>query len=227
MSMTNESPADREMPRRLARNINGVCRRCGNPAADRFCTVCGADQRANTLQGPATLTIQRQPPRAPVGPLPELERRTSTLQHALHWVGVHGGAGETTLAEFIPGTVEGQGGWPADLPVGAHRVQPTPVILTTRSTVRGLLAAKRAIATSFAGKVPEVSLIGLVIIADVPGKKPREIRDLERLVCGGVSRSWFIDFIPALRTAEQPADLESAPADFARLRRDIDALFTH
>lgn len=206
--------------------VQGLCRSCGEPGSRRFCVSCGADQRP-AVTGPDIVRIERQPPRAPMGAIPELRRGSTSAPRALHWVGVHGGAGESTLAEFVPGTVEGFGAWPTELPAGMKRDQPTPVILVTRSTVRGLLGAKRAIATSVAGRVPQIHLLGLVVIADIPGRKPRELRDLERLVRGGVPRSWLIDFDPQLRLVEKPADLHAAPLDLVRLRRDIDVLFTH
>lgn len=225
--MTNENPISRSEQRRNGPHLSGVCLRCGVPTPERFCTNCGADQQPPTADEPPTLRIARQPFFADTASQPALQRGIAQGQHALHWVGAHGGAGATTLTALVPGTVDGRGVWPADLPVGVPRTHQTPVILTARSTVRGLLAAKQSITHAHLGGLPEINLLGLVVIADAPGRKPREIRDLTRLVCGGVSRSWQIDFLPALRLVEKPSDLESAPADLARLRRDIDALFTH
>ncbi|MEK8229339.1 hypothetical protein NKG05_30690 [Oerskovia sp. M15] len=55
-------------------------------------------------------------------------------------------------------------GWPQLPGAGAVRV-----VLTARSSMRGLRAAQAAATQWAAGLVPHVELLGLVIIADAPG----------------------------------------------------------
>ncbi len=57
----------------------------------------------------------------------------------LWWVGVHGGAGETTMSLLLPGTRAANHRWPIPPPP-----VPTPVILVARTHGSGLRAAQRA-----------------------------------------------------------------------------------
>lgn len=116
----------------------------------------------------------------------------------LWFVGAHGGSGESTLTSLVPGAAAAGHAWPA----AAGRM--APVALVARSNVRGLRAAQAAAQQWAAGLVPSVELLGLVVMSDAPGKLPRELRDLVKVVAGGVPRLWEIPWVPSWRTEEVP-----------------------
>lgn len=146
-------------------------------------------------------------------------RRTDLPDAAWWWVGCHGGAGASTLSAAVPGGAEpGEPKWP---------VHTTPcrvrVLLVARTHARGLHAAQEAATQWASGAVPHVDLLGLVAVADAPGKLPRPLRDALRFVAGGVPRLWHVPWIEAWRLGQAP---HSAPrvravvqlaADLARL----------
>ncbi len=136
----------------------------------------------------------------------------------LWWLGAHGGAGETSLAALEPRWAAAEHGWPR-----TPATTPTPVVVTVRSNARGLRAAQVAAMQWAAGLVPHVQVVGLVVVADAPGRLPRPLRDLIQLVAGGYPRSWSVPWIEAWRLGEDP-DLSTAPRDVRRLVDDLTAL---
>jgi hypothetical protein len=96
-----------------------------------------------------------------------------------------------------------------------------PVVLVARTSFAGLSAAQRAATEWAAGQLGRsVELLGLVLIADAPGRAPRQLRHLEEVVVGGVPRTWRIAWHEPWRLGERPA-LESAPADVRRLFAEL------
>ncbi|RIJ33400.1 hypothetical protein DZF93_09285, partial [Clavibacter michiganensis subsp. insidiosus] len=85
------------------------------------------------------------------------------------------------------------------------------VVVVARTDHSGLLAAQRVAREWASGQVAGlVELVGLVLVADAPGRRPKELRQLEQLVSGGYPRSWTLPWIDAWRLG--PAD----PADMGR-----------
>src|SRR5690606_18284474 len=84
-------------------------------------------------------------------------------------VGTHGGAGETTVAELLEGAGT-QRRWPRE----AH----APVLLVARTHARGLRAAQLAMRAWAAGQTPPLELIGLLLVADAPGRLPKPLAHL-------------------------------------------------
>ncbi len=98
---------------------------------------------------------------------------------ALVWVGAHGGAGTDALAALLPGSLALSGAWPEpDLDPAV------PVVLVARTSAGALQAAARATTQWAAGGVPQVDLLGLVLVADRPGRLPGSC-GLQELVAGG------------------------------------------
>lgn len=110
----------------------------------------------------------------------------------LWWVGVHGGAGESTLQRLVDGSRAGDHAWPVCAP------DPVPTVLVARTHASGLQAAQRALAEWAAGGI-DVDLLGLVLVADAPGRLPRPLRDLARVVGGGAPRCWQLPWVEAWR----------------------------
>ncbi|HRL81412.1 MAG TPA: hypothetical protein PLK46_13925 [Propioniciclava sp.] len=129
----------------------------------------------------------------------------------LWWVGAHGGAGESTLAGLAPEWPAAGHAWPRT-PAPA----PAPVVLVARSNAHGLRAAQTAIMQWAGGLVPSVDVLGLVIVADAPGRLPRPLRDLAQVVSGGVPRTWNVPWVESWRLGEPPA-LNDAPREVRRL----------
>ncbi len=159
-------------------------------------------------------------------PAPEHVDRLPTrtrLQPAGLWcLGAHGGAGETTLAALSPGWAAADHAWP-QVPTAAG---PAPVVLVARSSAHGLLAAQRATTQWAAGLAPDVDLLGLVVVADAPGRLPRPLRELAHVVGGGVARTWHLPWVEPWRLGE-PVDPATAPRPVRRLLDDLTALLHH
>nr|WP_307891014.1 DUF6668 family protein [Acidipropionibacterium jensenii] len=133
-------------------------------------------------------------------------------------MGVHGGAGESSLSGVLPGSAAADHGWPQ-----TPGEQPARVVLVARSNMRGLRAAQAAATQWAAGLVPGVDVLGLVIVADAPGRLPRPLRDFAHLVGGGVPRTWNVPWIELWRLGEPPA-LSDAPREVRRLVDELHAL---
>lgn len=183
------------------------------------------------------VTRDRAP--APTGPLapqrgvpaPDHVDRLPIREHAqaaeLWVVGTHGGSGESTLAALTPGWTPAGHAWPRVPDVTG----PAQVILTARSSAHGLLSAQRAATQWAAGLVPDVDVLGLVVVADAPGRLPRPLRDLAHVIGGGVARTWHVPWVEAWRLGE-PSDRNDpaapgrgeTPRAVRRLIDDLDAL---
>lgn len=164
---------------------------------------------------------QRMPrptvPRPLVNGLPI--RRVGTFQQrgpAWWFVSCHGGAGSSTLAAAAGGGgVDAGRQWPVPEPPGIARV-----VLVARTHASGLRAAQAGARQWAAGAVPRVQLLGLVAVADAPGRLPRPLRELLELIEGGFPRVWRLPWVEALRLGDPPAQA-GLPTSFARLTTDL------
>lgn len=179
----------------------GACGACGRvQEARRFCIFCGHDQLA-----PAKTAV------ASGVPLPaaadRLPRGVTNEPGRLHVLGAHRGAGAATLAAAVPGLVNANGQWPYLSPDGiAAR---STVVLACRTHVPGLRAAQNALREWASGSVSPVEVVGLVFVADIPGRLPKEIRDLQRMVAGGAPASMSVPYLTELRLGQDPASLNA------------------
>ena len=133
-------------------------------------------------------------------PMPEdaLPVRRSHAAASLWVVGAHGGAGESTLADLDGSWRAADHAWP-DLPSGAS----APCVVVARTNVRGLLAARAALTQwAASGAGASVQLLGLVLVADAPGKLPPPIRDLAKVVGGGAPRVWDVPWVEPWRLGD-------------------------
>ncbi|WP_309145234.1 DUF6668 family protein [Arthrobacter sp. STN4] len=112
------------------------------------------------------------------------------------WLGVHGGAGESSLARLDKQTKAAGHHWPMN-PAGST------IVLVARSNMHGLRAAQRAATEWASGSLPEVTVAGLVLSADAPGRMPKEIREFARVVGGGVPHLWHIPWIEEWRLGHE------------------------
>lgn len=133
---------------------------------------------------------------------------------ALWWVGVHGGAGESTLERIFRGTRASSHRWPV-APPPARPV----VMLVARTDAWGLRAVQRAMHECQTRGL-SLELLGLVLIADAPTRLPRGLRDLQRVVSGSVPRVWSLPWVESWRAGEVPSQA-NAPKEAERLLEDL------
>ena len=136
----------------------------------------------------------------------------------LWWLGTHGGAGESSLASLVDGWAEAGHSWPRPADEGAANV-----VLVARTSMAGLRSAQAAATQWASGQASVANVLGLVLVADAPGKLPRPLRDFARLVSGGVPRSWSVPWIEAWRIGDTPSSSD-APRDLRRLINDLNRL---
>jgi hypothetical protein len=134
------------------------------------------------------------------------------------WLGCHGGAGVSTLTAALPGSADAWRAWPTSSAPDIFRV-----VLVARTHAAGLQAARAAAQQWASGAVPRIELVGLVLVADAPGRLPRVLRDIAQLVRGGVPRTWELPWVEALRQGGPPSR-DRVPAAFTRLATDLQAL---
>ena len=156
-----------------------------------------------TIDPRTPLQANRQlAPSAPQPGVPTPERRLPLrrfLRGPRLWiVGAHGGSGETTLASLHEAWLPACHCWPQG-PAGT-----SGCILTARTSADGLLAAQSTLAQWAASGAGSARLLGLVLIADAPGKLPRPLRELADVVSGGAPRLWMMPWVEAWRLGAQP-----------------------
>lgn len=145
--------------------------------------------------------------------------RWSVSGSATLWIiGVHGGAGESTISCLIDGSRPTQHAWP----ITTDSEIPPRVLLVCRSNASGLESARRALIDWAAPQSPDVELLGLAVLADAPGKLPRPLRDLETIVSGGSPRLWHLPWVEAWRTGVVPST--DLPRDTRKFITDINSL---
>lgn len=168
---------------------------------------------AETIDGPVP-AIPEEPPSIPTGatrpqlsvPQPDQADRlprtnVAGREPSFWWLGVHGGAGETSLARLDKSTRAAEHQWPL---TAAGSV----IVLVARSNIPGLRAARLAATEWASGSLPGIHVAGLVVMADTPGRLPKEIRDFARVVGGGVPHMWHFPWVDAWRYGHEIAPEE-------------------
>ncbi|MDN5762642.1 MAG: hypothetical protein L0H41_10045 [Microlunatus sp.] len=97
------------------------------------------------------------------------------------------------------------------------------MVIVARTSARGLLAAKAAAKQWASGLVQDVELLGLVLVADAPGRLPKPLRDLMKVVSGGYPRTWHVPWVESWRLGDDLL-LDAAPRDVRRLVDDLRTL---
>ncbi|MCD5348425.1 DUF6668 family protein [Agromyces sp. S2-1-8] len=172
---------------------------------------------------PAAVAAEAMRPSAPQPgvPAPDTADRLPRVQQyataTVWWVGVHGGAGESTLAALGGHTAAAGHAWP----MPAQRGIANRVVLVARTNHAGLTAAQRAATEWASGELGDVvQLLGLVLIADAPGRLPKPLRHLAEVISGGVPRTWRLQWHEPWRLGA-PVTLDSAPSDARSILTDL------
>ncbi|MBR5950100.1 MAG: hypothetical protein IKZ87_01555 [Actinomycetaceae bacterium] len=113
-------------------------------------------------------------------------------------VGLHGGAGTSTLAR-LTGLRDGGHVWPDS---GCRSVL-NDVIVVARTSLDGLDAAQQAAQAAACGLLGDVRVIGAVFVADTPDRRALKATEGQvELVASGFPRSWRMGWVNGLRTRE-------------------------
>jgi len=118
-------------------------------------------------------------------------------------LGAHGGAGVTSLlrAGLDQVAVDADRCWPrAGL-----------VLLVARTSTSGLEWARDLARQHASGLVGDVELLGLVLVADAPGRLPTRIAGLRDLVSGAFPRTWHLPWLQEWRLATTTEPLPIHP----------------
>lgn len=134
----------------------------------------------------------------------------------LCFYGLCGGAGVTTLASAVGFGWDGSAFGLPEPP--ARRL---PLVAVTRSNAHGLRRAQQEAAVWAAHRHAEPwQQLGLVVVADAPGRLPPSLHELLDLASGGWPRLWRIGWIEDLRLGQPPTAV-SAESAIAELRNDL------
>lgn len=144
-----------------------------------------------------------------------LPQRQRSERPALWWLGVHGGAGESTLARLAPGSRPAGHAWPIGTGV--------PVVLVARSNRTGF-ACLSAAAREWASSHVAATLLGAVVVADAPGRLPRSLAEQLEFAEGAVPALWCLPWCERWRL-ELPS-LETAPRAVRNLLEDLNQHLT-
>lgn len=163
-------------------------------------------------------------------------------------LGAHGGAGVSTLCQWIGPAGDSLGRWP-----GGHGNQSPFVVLVAEESVTALAKAHilvRQYATGGAGS--SAQLLGVLTVARVPGRRAQQVRQRRDVlagllaeISGGAAQMWAVPFVAGLTTIateelpvwtlgqpastkKRPGPREAVPSAVADLGTDlIDAARAH
>lgn len=166
--------------------------------------TAGPGAPAVAAQGPASSMV--------------LARRELTTQPLVCVVGVHGGAGTSSLAALL-----GEGAFDAGIcwPVAGGWLRPLPtlaVVLVARTHGAGLAAADLAARAWAAGELGESRLLGLVLIDDAPHLTKTQLAAARRL-SGMTPNGWHIEWQPQWREFAPTAAPTRVRKTLADIRR--------
>ncbi len=117
-----------------------------------------------------------------------------------YWLGAHGGAGTTSLAAATS-AIELRQPFP-ELDAGTK----LPVLVACRSNHNGLAAAQHT-ARLWSQPASALTLVGLVVVADAPGRQPKPLRELRFLAGGAYRQVWDVEWFEPWRLGQQPSPL--------------------
>ncbi len=124
------------------------------------------------------------------------------------WLGVHGGAGESTLARLFRGTRAAEHRWPVGSPAGGKAL----VVLVARTSFWGMTAVQGAMREWDQRERAHVFVLGLVLVAHRPGRLPKDLRRLQRDLQGATERMWLVPWCEHWSAGEIPSRANSPKA---------------
>lgn len=134
----------------------------------------------------------------------------------VHVLGAGGGSAESSIAALHPAWRATQHRWPAP-PSSASAY----CLLTARSSASGLVQVRDALALHAGGHAPAgIKILGVVVVADAPGRLPRPLSDLLGVCTSAAPQVWRVPWIEAWRLGDTHGDHRST----SRLVADVTAL---
>lgn len=134
------------------------------------------------------------------------------------FVAAHGGSGASLLAKFscqpyeaaVAAAAREAGEWPDELPafgLAAGRGWPDPAleptgiaIVVCQTTMRGLGWARDLAAQYLSARTPAgTHLLGVVTVADQPGRLPPPLASAKNLLAGAYQHTWHVPYVPEYR----------------------------
>lgn len=170
-------------------------------------TLGQAPHRLDTLSGPRSDVF------APPSEHRRLPVRSTSASgaHRPGWlfVSAHGGSGAGLLSR-LSGRPDGADDCGTGLPafgISTGRAWPDPrleptelVVVVAQTTMRGLAWARDVAAQYLSDAAPDgLCLLGLVTIADQPGRLPPSIAAARRLLAGAYPRTWQVPYVAEYR----------------------------
>lgn len=166
----------------------------------------------STVAAPG-VQVPRWQPHQPRTAAPAPAGRLS--EHGVAWVSAHGGCGATTLTAVLGGVDLGCR-WP-----NAGRHEPARVLLVARTHAQGLRAASRALNAVREGRHPAgMELVGLVLVADAPGRLPRTLVSRVKVLRSAVP----VHRIPWIAPWRVGRKVDRLPRQVTRLEQRVRAL---
>ena len=153
-------------------------------------------------------------------PLPLRALPLTELPVRCWFLGAHGGAGESTLARLFAGFAAAKHAWPIASPAHGR----TRVVLCARTNFWGMTAAMNVAGQwEAAGLRDRVEMpLGLVLIADRPGRLPRHLEAFARHLESATDHTWWLPWVDAWAAGEVPSAANS-PKEAHALRLGISA----
>ncbi|MEU1980402.1 DUF6668 family protein [Nocardia sp. NPDC019395] len=178
------------------------------------------------------MNLPRRPERnAAAGVVPPPESRRAEMwdrpvpgagRAPLVWLlGVHGGAGASTLAHILAPAADSGRRWP-----GVFERESPFVVLVARETIAGLTSAHDLLRQHHAGLAGPSEVLGLVTVAARPGRMAPEIRRYRDVVASLAGQVWQVPWYEEW-TLVEPEKLPvwtPGVAVTAQRRRRIDPL---
>jgi hypothetical protein len=134
-------------------------------------------------------------------------------------LGVHGGAGESTLARLFDGFAPAHHAWPIDPRAHAR----TRVTLCARTSFWGMTAVQTAMRDWSANRREDVDVLGLVLVADRPGQLPRPLRALQHSLAGATPHLWRLSWTERWALGEAPSYVNAPRTEVEALRLGLTA----
>jgi hypothetical protein len=178
----------------------------------------------------AAMKLRRQPEPAQAGVVAPPESRRALIwdrpvpgvgRAPLVWLlGVHGGAGASTLAHVLAPAADSGRRWPG----GFDRESPF-VVLVARETIAGLTRAHDLLRQHHSGFAGSADVLGLITVAARPGRLPAEIRRYRDVVGSLAGQVWQVPWYEEWTLVEPEKLPVWAPGDaLPPKKRKIDPL---
>lgn len=141
-------------------------------------------------------------------PIATYRQFTAESTQPIAWaLAAHGGAGASTLSRVLAPVADAEGSWPSqdEFPY---------VAIVCRSTRMGLEAAHSAVLQAQAGRTGGCTLLGVVVVADAPGRVPKSLAQRVSVI-EELTEVWHVGYETSIREAQIDELAEWVPGDDA------------